>query len=333
MTKQSPKVSMIVTCYNLEHCIGRCLDSLLAQTYENLEILVIDDGSKDHSFDVITQYANKDSRIIPIRQKNAGVSAARNHCLDQFTGDYLMFIDGDDYVAADYVENFVTHANGYDIVIGGLRFIYPDGTQQVIDQFPFACDKEPYLEKYYSQTVALRTIFGPVNKLFLAKLIRDYRLRFDETLEIREDGIFVLSFLSHCHTLCGIDHAGYYYVQNQLGISLVSKFHPTEQAINIRFFQMLTQMKEDLTAEDIRLIYPIFLNMEIASVRKLYCSQSYSFRTGIAYIYSILRNPVFRTARAQYRQVAGKKALKYYRPGLLVHAINYLAARKQKSKK
>jgi len=322
------KVSVIVTCYNLADRIGTCLDSLLAQTYADLEILVIDDGSRDGSDAVILEYAKKDPRIRPVLQENTGVSGARNHCLDLFTGEYLLFIDGDDYVSLDYVERFMEQAQGCDVVIGGLCFVYSDGAKQAINQFPFRCGKQEYLEKYYSQTVALRTIFGPVNKLFNSQIIRDHHIRFEEGLEIREDGIFVLEFLRYAETFCGIDHTGYFYIQNGSGSSLVSKFHAGESAINRRFFRLLVDFKGELTDADVARIYPMYLNMEISSVRKLYCSKFYSLKAGLSYIRRILKEKEFRAARREYRRVAGKKALKYYRPALLVHIINYLAAQK-----
>ena len=97
-------VSIIVPIYNLEQYCSYCIDSLLAQTYENIEILLIDDGSKDRSLAICQEYAERDSRIRVIHQENQGVSAARNRGLDEARGDYIMFVDGDDIVAPNIVE-------------------------------------------------------------------------------------------------------------------------------------------------------------------------------------------------------------------------------------
>ena len=97
-------VSIIIPVYNLENYIENCLNSLVNQTYRNLEFLVIDDGSKDRSGEIIKSMAEKDSRIVYIRQENAGVSAARNNGLDRAKGDYIMFADGDDYMHFQAVE-------------------------------------------------------------------------------------------------------------------------------------------------------------------------------------------------------------------------------------
>lgn len=323
------KVSVIVPCYNLHRVITRCLDSLCAQTYGNLEIIVVDDGSRDNSLEVIHEAARKDSRITVISQENSGPSAARNHGIDLATGDYLLFVDGDDYVADTYVEYFMDAADGCDMVIGGLRYVYPDGSQTVVTQEEFCCDKAEYIEKYYTRSVAMRTIFGPVNKLYRTSVIKDNAVRFDESLEIREDGIFVLDVLAHVKRLCGIGYAQYYYVQSAPNESLVSKFHPTEKEINKKFFKMLIDVigEQNLTDEDIRQIYPMFLNMDISSVRKLYNSREYTLTKGLRYIRDILADDTFRQARAALNRVDRALAKKYYRPLLAVHAINFLSVR------
>lgn len=327
---ENKKVSVVIPCYNLEKVIGRCLDSLLSQTYENLEILVVDDGSKDDSTVVVGAYAQRDSRVQLICQPNGGPSAARNHGIDLATGEYLMFIDGDDYVADTYVQRFAEAAEDCDVVIGGFCGVEPDGTLGVVEQETFCCNRETYLREYYSQTVAKRTIFGPYNKLFRRATVGD--VRFDRSIAIREDGIFVLEVLARCQWFRGIDYSGYYYVQNDTGSSLVSKFHPGEPAINQRLFRMLVDFprRENLTDIDIARIYPMYLNMELSSIRKLYLSPSYSLKAGLSHIRDILRSQVYREARREYLRVAGKRALKYYRPLWMMHAINHLAAKKRK---
>lgn len=322
-------VSVIVTCYNLEQKIRRCIESLRRQTYAHLEIIVIDDGSTDNSFAVIQSAAKLDPRITPVSQKNGGPSAARNHGIELATGEYLMFIDGDDYVADTYVEHFAEVSNGCDMVIGALCYVYPDGSTACQPEVPFRCNKAEYVEKYYTQSVAKRTIFGPVNKLYRSAVIKENGILFREGLAIREDGIFVLDVLAHAKTLCGIEYAEYYYIQSAPNESLISKFHPTEKEINKQFFDMLVAVigKEKLRDDDIRQIYPMFLNMDIASIRKLYHSKEYTLEKGLCYIRSILRDEAFRQARRELNRVAPKQARKYYRPLWMVHAINYLAVK------
>lgn len=326
------KVSVVVTCYNLEQEIGRCLESLQRQTYTDLEIIVVDDGSKDSSFSVIQKYAAEDSRILPVYQENSGPSAARNHGIDLSTGEYLLFIDGDDYVADTYVQHFMEVAQGCDMVIGALRYVYPDGSTACESETAFRCDKAEYVEKYYTQSVRKRTIFGPVNKLYRSAVIKDNNVRFREGLSIREDGMFVLDVLEHVKTLCGMEYAEYFYLQSAPNASLVSKFHEDEKEINAQFFQMLVDVigKENLRPEDVRVIYPMFLNMDISSIRKLYYSESYSLKKGLRYIRGILKDETFCRAREELSRVDSGLAKKYYRPLPVVHIINYLAVKRRR---
>ena len=91
-------VSVIIPAYNIEDYIGRCLDSIISQTYKNLEIIVVDDGSRDYTGEILDNYAKKDRRIKVIHKENGGVSSARNKGIEAAEGDYIGFIDGDDLI-------------------------------------------------------------------------------------------------------------------------------------------------------------------------------------------------------------------------------------------
>lgn len=117
-----PLVSVIVPVYNREKYLARCLDSLINQTLKNIEIICINDGSTDKSIDILTQYQNKDERIKIISQSQAGVSAARNKGIDFAIGDYIGFVDSDDYVDGDFYEKLYQAAveTESDIACGGI---------------------------------------------------------------------------------------------------------------------------------------------------------------------------------------------------------------------
>jgi glycosyltransferase involved in cell wall biosynthesis len=104
MTIANPLISVIVPCYKVEHYLPRCIDSLLRQTYKNLEVILVDDGSPDRSGEICDTYAKKDSRIFVIHKANGGLSDARNVGIDQAKGKWITFVDSDDFVSDDYVE-------------------------------------------------------------------------------------------------------------------------------------------------------------------------------------------------------------------------------------
>lgn len=122
-------ISVIVPAYNIDTYIGRCLESLMKQTYTNLEIIVVDDGSTDKTGEVIEKYAVMDRRITPIHKKNGGVSSARLTGIDRATGLYIGFVDGDDYVEPEMFEHLLSNAVQYhaDIAHCGYKMIFPNG--------------------------------------------------------------------------------------------------------------------------------------------------------------------------------------------------------------
>ena len=139
-----PAISVIVPIYNVEPYLGECLDSLCGQTLRNIEIIGVDDGSTDGSGALLDEYAAKDKRIIAVHQKNAGVSAARNAGMRLARGEYLAFVDGDDWMDADFLQKLYTMAQEYgaDIAAGGIM-LYEDGKKNTplvkYDKIQSAC--------------------------------------------------------------------------------------------------------------------------------------------------------------------------------------------------
>ncbi len=134
-------VSIIIPIYNLENYIEYCLNSVVNQTYKELEILCIDDGSTDKSAEIIKRFAASDSRIKYFYQDNAGVSAARNKGLDEATGEYVMFVDGDDYLHLRTIERFISEAelSFADIICGELNVVYNSVEDTEVDMAESEC--------------------------------------------------------------------------------------------------------------------------------------------------------------------------------------------------
>ena len=128
MKQSLPLISIIVPVYRTEQYLRQCVDSLLAQTYNRIEIILVDDGSPDGSGGICEEYAAKDPRVKVIHQENGGLSAARNTGLDHATGEYVMFVDSDDWISPDNCEKAVAvaRARDVDVVIWSYRREYPD---------------------------------------------------------------------------------------------------------------------------------------------------------------------------------------------------------------
>ena len=124
-----PEVTIVIPVYNSEKYIGRCIDSILNQTFQDFELLIINDGSKDNSQEVVEEYKSRyPNKITLINQENKGVSKTRNEAIKIANGKYIMFIDNDDYIDNNYIEIYVTKINqtNADIVMGGYRRVNID---------------------------------------------------------------------------------------------------------------------------------------------------------------------------------------------------------------
>ena len=187
------KITVIVPVYNVENYLNKCLDSLINQTYKNLEIIVIDDGSTDNSGEICQEYAQKDNRITYVEQENGGLSDARNAGLERMTGSYVTFVDSDDWVEPNYVEVLHNKLIGYqaDIAIGNYYSYNEDEAM-----YYFHINGESYYEKLYDNISIFENLYDAKQmksfslisawgKLYKAELF-DY-IRFDKG-KLGEDG-------------------------------------------------------------------------------------------------------------------------------------------------
>ena len=129
MTNNNPLISIIIPVYNVEAYLQKCLDSVISQIYRNIEIILVDDGSTDNSGKICDEYAEKDERINVYHQQNGGVSRARNVGLEVAKGQYISFVDSDDYIDCELLQQVVTKANHqeFDIIIFGYNEIKTSG--------------------------------------------------------------------------------------------------------------------------------------------------------------------------------------------------------------
>ena len=197
--KNNPKVSIVVPIYNTEKYLKNCLDSILNQTYKNLEIILVDDGSTDSSKKIIDNYAKKDSRIKVVRQKNQGQSTARNNGLGIATGDFISFIDSDDKVAKNFIEKLLEPylANKETaLTICGIHYkrLNQRSSADVFINPLRSINKNESKKAYilYLLTIDGR-LYSSVNKLYIAKTAKT--LKFDKKLNFAEDTKFVLDYL------------------------------------------------------------------------------------------------------------------------------------------
>ena len=242
------KISIIVPVYNVEKYINRCVESLIRQTYSNIEILLIDDGSKDSSGKLCDELCSKDPRIKCFHKTNGGLADARNYGLDQATGDYIGFVDSDDYIDEDMYKVLIAAAEKYNkkIVSGIDCNLYDNGIsykpelileedeiskKEIIRRFLFR-DAEPSL--------------GVCNKLFNAELFKD--IRFPKGY-INEDSIVLAKLYKYSDGIVLCSKAIYYYCHREGSI--------TKSAFKDRindYIAMNNMVREELSSMDYRFI-------------------------------------------------------------------------------
>ncbi len=194
-----PLVSIIVPIYNTARYLPACLDSIIAQTHQNLEIILIDDGSTDHSGQIADNYAKKDSRIKVIHQKNQGQSAARNLGLTMVKGEYVSFLDSDDEIKPTFIEKLlVPLANSNtSLSVCGMHYkrLKTNTAENVYINQLRPRRKPESLKAYILYLLAIDgRMYSLVNKLYRAKIAT--KLRFDTKLNFAEDTKFVLDYLA-----------------------------------------------------------------------------------------------------------------------------------------
>lgn len=206
-----PKLSVIVPVYNVQNYLKRCLDSLKYQTYPNLEFILVDDGSTDGSGRICDEYAVDDDRFRVIHQENSGAASARNVGLDAATGEWIGFVDSDDYIEPDMYSYLWELVQRYDADIAQCGVFWEEGERQEIcntaEQEMCTALDEPIptdLWKYFANSSS--------NKLFLRERVDNKR--FNSAFVIGEDFLFNLQVLSDSNKVVLGTKAAYHYTQN-----------------------------------------------------------------------------------------------------------------------
>ena len=188
-------LSIIVPVYNTENYLKKCIDSILAQTYTDFELILVDDGSNDQSSSICDGYASKDIRVRVIHKANGGVSSARNAGLDICQGEYVMFVDSDDWIESNFISSFFLEGmDQADVIIGGYTELRTDG-KMIHSPRTERLKREEFGQRFeilYSNNF----INAPFSKLY--KLSTIATKRFDQGVALGEDFLFNLKVFRSC---------------------------------------------------------------------------------------------------------------------------------------
>lgn len=218
MYNEKKVVSIIVPAYNVENYIDRCIESIIAQTYTDIEILIVDDGSTDSTWSHIHSFAEKDQRIRGFKRENAGVSSARNFALSQMKGQYVQFVDADDYLRKDAVETLVNAIESSDASWVNCQYNRIDENNNPLDEYGFTKGlkktETPEERFHFIRDELLEYYVGYEvwNKLYLASIIMDNRITFDEECHLGEDLEFNICYSFYAASINCIEDRLYYYL-------------------------------------------------------------------------------------------------------------------------
>ena len=227
-------VSMIVPVYNSEKTLSRCIDSILNQTYRDFELILLNDGSTDTSGEICDAYAKRDSRVRVVHKENTGVSDTRNRGIDLARGEYLQFLDSDDWITPDATALFVRTATEQqcDMVISQFYRVIGEHVSQkgAIDEDGLM-DRSTYANHMMQKPADF--YYGVLwNKFYKRSIITEHRLRMDQSISWCEDFMFNLEYVRHTQTIYAMKVPVYYYVKTKG--SLVSQGMSMKKMIRMK---------------------------------------------------------------------------------------------------
>lgn len=229
---RKPDISVIVPVYKAEKYISRCIESILNQTMENFELLLVDDGSPDNSGRICDEYAGKDSRITVVHKKNEGVSIARNTGIEMAKADWICFADSDDWVENKYLEIFNECKDENTFVLQGILYDFENDSSQnkpffEYDDISFGKKEQCYIVKY--------NVLGngcPYGKLYNKHVLDREKIRFRKDISTHEDHIFVWEYMQYMDRITLRKEVTYHYIRNGEE-TLSTKFHPAEEYVRV----------------------------------------------------------------------------------------------------
>lgn len=249
-------ISIIVPVYKVEKYVGKCIESILAQTFRDLELILVDDGTPDNSGAICDEYAQKDSRIKVFHKENGGVSSARNYGIEKATGEWICFVDSDDWLESTYLEDFDI-SGGQDLLLQGYKKKFNKGNLKCFGFEDCKCETFPEILAY---TELHYIINSPCFKLFKKQIINENNIKFDKNTSYGEDHLFVLDYLMHINSINYSYQYGYIYTVG-MSDSLNHRIVPLKEILyytrmsHLKHKQLLDKLQSEKLSYAYRKIY------------------------------------------------------------------------------
>jgi glycosyltransferase involved in cell wall biosynthesis len=293
----SIKVSVVIPVYNAENFIEECIQSLLSQTLIECEFIFVNDGSHDQSRQIINYYQNLDSRIILIDQINKGVSVARNNGLEVAKGEYIGFVDADDFVDIDMFEKLYNTAmiSGCDIVFSNFESEIQG--HKLITKYPFPIDvslkKDFIIQNLLPYFIENDDLNSVCNKIFKTKVIYENKIVFPANVALGEDGMFNIQTFSHATNVRYINYTGYHYREVKGSATRnISKKDYFKRALEVYTTPLPDSLYKDINMKKLEKKKAIKLINSVMSYIHIYFTPSKDFAFGkrFKYVSAMIKN-------------------------------------------
>lgn len=312
------KVSVIIPVYNCEKYISECIESLISQTLKECEFIFVNDGSTDKSKEVIEGYAKNDSRIKIINQENRGVSVARNIGLENAVGEYIGFVDADDYIDKDMYKKlyYIIVEKKIDLVISNFEQEL-DG-KKIINKLDITTNsilnKDEIINKILPQFLQHEKLNTVCNKLFKAEIIKDFNIKFPNRVSLGEDGLFNINYFSNVESLIYLDYCGYHYreVEGSATRNIFEKDYFT-RALEVYHEDIPSIYYKNFNKEYLEKLKAMKLITNVISYIHVYFKpqDGISFRKRYDYVNRMINNKSVSQLINKYRDIICKDKSKY----------------------
>lgn len=254
---KNPLISVIVPIYMIDRYIGLCIESIINQTYQNLEIILVDDGGKDKCSEICELYASKDNRIKVIHKTNGGLVSARKAGLQQSKGEYISYVDGDDWIGPEFIESLYTAARiaDADMVCAGFTRDLFSKSAVFMNSFPSRIYEGENLKKLWESMISYGSYYRAGictyvwNKLFRRDIVWDVQMSVDNRISIGEDGAVTYPALLKCKKIVVVDNASYHYRQRENSMLKQCAGYSTESQKLLYLYKYLMRWSQSTDVE------------------------------------------------------------------------------------
>ena len=309
-------VSVIIPVYNAAKHLNKSIESLLQQSLTNCEFIFISDGSTDNSMAIISEYQKNDNRIHLIHQENQGVSAARNKGIQLAKGEFIGFLDADDYIDSDFFQTLFEVAQKENADIVSSHFLKEFGTTKEVVKAKFPIntklDKDFIKQNIIPQFIKDSSLNSCWNKLFKASLVKD--IQFPVGVPLGEDGIFNLQAYNQANSAFFVDYCGYHYIEVEGSATRnAAQKDYFKRALEVYNFDYQKLISFDLDKAKVEQWKSVRLLESVVSYIYLYLqpSSGLSFLDRIKYVKHMISHPIVEKVSHQYYQEISNGKSKY----------------------